>query len=61
MKYIQKAGFILIIIGAILAVYQLITGEGNIDFIKSTGFYIFVLGLMLTGIGKLLNKKNEKK
>ena len=60
MKYLQKVGSILIIGGAILAVYQLITGDENTTFTKSTGFYIFILGLLIVGIVQLLNQQKKK-
>jgi membrane-bound ClpP family serine protease len=60
MKYIYKVGLILIIVGTILVVYQLLTGDGNTALTKSTGFYIFIVGLLTAGIGKLLIKKKKK-
>ncbi len=59
MKYLQKAGFILIIFGAIFAVYELLNGEGNSSFTKSTGFYIFIIGLVLSGISVMFNRKGK--
>ena len=59
MKYLQKAGFILIIVGAVLAVYELIYGAGNTAFTKSAGFYIFIVGLVVSGIGQILVQKNK--
>ncbi len=59
MKYIKKVGLILIIIGTILVVYQLLTGEGNTTLTKSTGFYIFIAGLLTVGVGQLLIQKKK--
>lgn len=60
MKYIQITGKLLIILGAIMLVYQIISGDGNFELTKSIGFIVFLVGLFTTLIAQMMIRKNKK-
>jgi len=58
-KGVQLAGSILTIIGTLVVLYDMFLAEEKTGISESLGFFIFVMGLVVSAIGGWLKKKEN--
>ncbi len=55
---IQIVGTLLVAVGALMGVYEISQKADTVQIAETTGFRVFVLGLVIYFISKLSNRKN---
>lgn len=56
-QHLQLIGLFLVFIGTAITLYDLFYSDGNASITKSNGFYIFIIGLLISVLSQFFFKE----